>query len=72
VLGRFALACAILAPALAAATPGPGCDPSRPAIAHYASGVVLDPQPANGPVPCGVYTGFPGGETRIETGSAAR
>jgi hypothetical protein len=37
-------------------------------VAHYAGGVVLDPQPANGPIACGVYTGFPGGETRIETG----
>ena len=49
-------------------TPGPGCDPSRPAVAHHAGGVALDPQPANGPIACGVYTGFPGGETRIETG----
>ena len=37
-------------------------------MAHYAGGVALDPQPANGPIACGVYTGFPGGETRIETG----
>src|SRR6185503_12180160 len=64
----FLFACALLAPVLAAATPGPGCDPTRPAVAHYAGGVVLDPQPANGPIACGVYTGFPGGETRIETG----
>jgi hypothetical protein len=64
-----AFASVLLAPALAAATPGPGCDPSRPAVAHYAGGAVLDPQPANGPIACGVYTGFPGGETRIETGS---
>src|SRR5258706_6562325 len=65
----FLFVSTLLAPALAAATPGPGCDPSRPAVAHYAGGVVLDPQPANGPIACGVYTGFPGGETRIETGA---
>src|SRR5258706_3852903 len=65
------LAIGVAAPAAAAqaVTPGPGCDPSRPAVAHYAGGELLDPQPANAPIACGVYTGFPGGETRIETGA---
>src|SRR6267142_429133 len=44
----------------------PGCDPSRPAVAHYAGGVPLVPQPTNGPVPCGVLTGRPTVENRIE------
>src|SRR6266404_977089 len=44
----------------------PGCDPSRPAVAHYAGGVPLVPQPTNGPVPCGRLTGWPTVENRIE------
>ena len=44
----------------------PGCDPSRPAVAHNAGGVPLVPQPANGPVPCGVLTGKATIENRIE------
>jgi hypothetical protein len=58
----------VLTPTLAAgsaADGGPGCAPDRPAIAHHAGGVVLDPQPAGGPVPCGVSTGFPASENRI-------
>lgn len=70
-LGAASLACALLGAGEAARAEwwGPGCDPSRPAVAHHAGGVVLAPQPADGPVPCGVSTGFPGGETRIETGT---
>src|SRR6185503_9957704 len=44
----------------------PGCDPSRPAVAHSAGGVPLVPQPTNGPVPCGVLTGKATVENRIE------
>ncbi len=57
-----------LAPAKALADPpqrGAGCDPSRPAVAHRAGGVALDPQPPGAPHPCGVHTGYPSGETRI-------
>src|SRR4051794_30283019 len=44
----------------------PGCDRSRPAVAHHAAQQVLSPQPTNGPVPCGVLTGWPAVENRIE------
>src|SRR3954453_1112330 len=44
----------------------PGCDPSRPAVAHHADGQVLANQPSDGPVPCGVSTGLPTMENRIE------
>src|SRR2546430_6173092 len=44
----------------------PGCDPSRPAVAHHADKQVLARQPANGPVPCGMLTGWPPVETRVE------
>jgi hypothetical protein len=43
----------------------PGCDPSRPAVAHQ-DGTVLAPQPKDGPVPCGMTTGWPSIENRIE------
>ena len=49
----------------------PGCDPTRPAVAHYAGGVALVPQPTNGAVPCGVLSGWPIIETRIEVTSQA-
>lgn len=42
-----------------------GCTRDRPAIAHHAGGVPLDPQPAGAPVPCGVTTGFGGSESRV-------
>src|SRR2546427_11376186 len=48
------------------APPRPGCHPETPAIAHRADAAVLDPQPAGGPIPCRNYTGFAGGESRIE------
>ena len=44
----------------------PGCDPSRPAVAHHANQQVLPHQPQDGPVPCGVLTGWPAVENRIE------
>jgi hypothetical protein len=36
---------------------GPGCDPARPAVASYAGGVVLSPQPARAPIPCATVVG---------------
>jgi len=42
-----------------------GCDVGRTAVAHFANGVVLRPQPAGAPVPCSVTTGYGGAETRI-------
>ena len=48
------------------ATGLPGCNPSAPAVAHHADQQVLAVQPTDGPVPCGVLTGFPTVETRIE------
>src|SRR4051794_25105939 len=44
----------------------PGCDPSHPAVAHHADQHVLNPQPTNGPVPCGVSTGWPTVENKVE------
>ena len=44
----------------------PGCDASRPAVAHTAGQQLLSPQPKDGPVPCGMLTGWPAGENRIE------
>jgi len=43
----------------------PGCHVTSPAVAHYANQVRLDPQPTNGPVPCGVLTGYPSVEQKI-------
>jgi hypothetical protein len=36
---------------------GLGCDPSRPAVAHYAGGVLLRHQPRFGPIPCMTFVG---------------
>lgn len=44
----------------------PGCHTSAPAMAHHANQQVLNPQPTNGPVPCGVLTGYPTVENKIE------
>ena len=44
----------------------PGCDISRPAVAHHPDQQVLASQPANGPVPCGMLTGWPTVENKIE------
>ena len=71
VLGSLALALALScggpfrAVAQAPASAGPGCDPSRPAVAHHAGGVALNPQPSITPIPCGVTTGYPSSEDRI-------
>jgi hypothetical protein len=58
-LGTLALS----GPASAAA--GPGCAGNRHAIAHYAGGLVVRHQPAGAPIPCGMQTGFAGGESAI-------
>src|SRR5690349_5471818 len=44
----------------------PRCDTSRPAVAHHADQQVLASQPTDGPVPCGMLTGWPTVETMIE------
>jgi hypothetical protein len=44
----------------------PGCDATRPAVAHHAGQQVLSPQPTDGPVPCGMLTTFPTMENRLE------
>ena len=36
---------------------GPGCDRSRPAVAHFAGGVRLRRQPARRPIPCMTFVG---------------
>jgi hypothetical protein len=46
--------------------PGAVCEDQAPALAHHAGGALLAPQPGGAPVPCRSYTGFPGGESRIE------
>src|SRR5437764_5547975 len=57
---------ALALPAVGRAEPaGPGCRPAQPAVAHHPGGVVVDPQPPAAPVPCGVHTGFAGGESAI-------
>jgi hypothetical protein len=43
---------------------GPGCDPSRPAVAHYAGGVPAPGKRASAPVPCMAFVG-----TTSEAGS---
>ncbi|HUR25041.1 MAG TPA: sialidase family protein [Candidatus Thermoplasmatota archaeon] len=55
-------------PGLAAASPiPPGCDATRPAVAHRAGGVPPPAGPAQDPlgIPCLVYTGFSSGEPTI-------
>jgi hypothetical protein len=59
------MALAAAAPAAANATPGPGCAAGRRAVAHYSGGKVARPQPAAAPIPCGMQTGFGGGESAI-------
>ena len=44
----------------------PGCHVSAPAVAHHAGQAVLQPQPTDGPVPCGTLTGWPAVENKIE------
>ena len=48
----------------------PGCAPSRPAVAHRAGQQALVDQPRNGPVPCGMLTGWPTVENKIEVTNA--
>ncbi len=51
--------------ASARASVGPGCAGNRTAVAHYAGGVLVHPQPPGAPIPCGMQTGFAGGESAI-------
>src|SRR5438128_1360638 len=73
VASALAVALCVLTAVSASADPAhdwaaglPGCDPSRPAVAHNANGVMLVPQPTNGPVPCGMLTGHATIENRVE------
>ena len=43
----------------------PGCHADNPAVGHHANQQVLADQ-SNGPVPCGMLTGWPTVETRVE------
>ena len=43
---------------------GSGCDPARPAVAHYTGGVVAPGRRANAPIPCEAFVG-----TTSEAGS---
>ena len=43
----------------------PGCHADNPAVGHHANQEVLGDQ-SNGPVPCGMLTGWPTVETRVE------
>ena len=43
---------AVFAASGARADAGPGCQPTRPALAHGSGGRVLEPQPPGAPVPC--------------------
>jgi hypothetical protein len=44
---------------------GPGCATARRAVAHYAGGLRLRRQPSAAPIPCGMPTGYAGGESAI-------
>ena len=44
---------------------GPGCLPGQPAVAYRTGGRLVEPQPSPAPVPCGMHTGFAGGESAI-------
>ena len=65
VVAAVVAAIALLPSAAQAVSAGPGCAPNRPAIAHHPGGVVARPQPRGAPIPCGMQTGFAGGESAI-------
>jgi hypothetical protein len=60
-----ALAAAAIATPAAARSAGPGCASGRHAVAHYAGGAVLRHQPLGAPIPCGMPTGYAGGESAV-------
>src|SRR5947209_8446248 len=69
ILALAALAAPVAAPASARAqsptAAGPGCRAPQAAVAHHSAGaVVTDPQSVP-PVPCGMKTGFAGGESAV-------
>ena len=59
-----AIAAFVVAPATATAA-GPGCASNRHAVAHHSGGIPARPQPSGAPVPCGMQTGYAGGESAI-------
>ncbi len=65
----LALASAAAQPAWSAPA-GPGCHPAEPAVAHYSGGARVARQPAGAPVPCGMETGYAGGESAIAVTNA--
>ncbi len=57
---------ALIGPAAAGqAAPGPGCAPNRKAVAHYPRGVIARHVSSAAPIPCGMQTGYAGGESAI-------
>jgi len=56
---RLLIPLAVVAALAAQAAPAAaqGCDPARPAVAHHAGALALDPQPADAPLPCMSFTG---------------
>jgi hypothetical protein len=46
-------------------TLGPGCAPERPAVAHYAGGVIATRHDGSAPIPCMTTTGFPTSEVSV-------
>lgn len=61
----LAVASALLAASPATAAVGPGCAKHRHAVAHRARGRVVKRQPKGAPIPCGMQTGYAGGESAI-------
>jgi hypothetical protein len=53
------------APAAVSASVGPGCATARHAVAHHSGGAIAKPQPAGAPIPCGMQTGYAGGESAV-------
>src|SRR5579884_3637960 len=49
----------------AAQARGSGCAGDRHAVAYRAGGIRVRPQPSGAPIPCGMQTGFAGGESAI-------
>ena len=57
---------AFIVPACQAdARPGPGCARHRSALAHHARGMIVRHARGTAPIPCGMQTGYAGGESAI-------
>src|SRR5947209_92463 len=69
ILALAALAAPVAAPASARAqsptAAGPGCRAPQAAVAHHSAGAVVTDPPSVPPVPCGMKTGFAGGESAV-------